>query len=748
MIKNKQKLSIIFFILFFSTKLLGISIESSLTLLLEQSFDLLAEKAKSIDDFTLAVKNISKYVDCNEPNSQIAYSIILEESILLQQIILAIIASEFTEIFESKNLQLTILSKKERIKFIVGCIIPFLIQNKGDRFLILQKNQKILYTLNKFPLLKNRIKEQLKKITEIDANFHQLHQEILEDIAKENDKKLINKTTQFCEKSAQFLTKFSSLLIIFTHAFCSQYTKFISAVRRSNNASTLNNGPIFVPLPEPFLQRKYINPFCTNVITFILSKIYFIHQMRNIFSRFFGEGPKNCDFPTIEEESKNCDFPMLGKIVGETLYDKLFEYLLPENINFYLSLITHIQMATRCKNLKRIETFNEKVVANALYFECAFGLYLLIKSVFLYKKIYLLKSLLQKKIDLSLELLNLCENYSICAHEATTLSEKKNCNKIFTNFLYLNYQTATGWISTISENNAYIKNIKKPYLDTQKNEMHPFIFYIDQFLQSIKIATILSDLIEDSTKNPNQLKFCLPSITVDAEIPTFFQADDCFHPGIKNSVKNTIYFGKEESQGKVITAPPASGKSAMLKTLILSVLLGNRGIVPASFCSYSFFDTIYQNICSTESIKNNISRHMGELLFMSMINSIDPRLRYLICIDEIFSATIKDEGVHLIDYFLMKPLLEKKNYIIFITTHEEQFKKRLLQFNNFSGRKIFSYYYMQIIFDKTKNDFIRTFLCLLDEEDNNKENWWFTDESLRTLYGKYIAEKNKKILKK
>lgn len=134
---------------------------------------------------------------------------------------------------------------------------------------------------------------------------------------------------------------------------------------------------------------------------------------------------------------------------------------------------------------------------------------------------------------------------------------------------------------------------------------------------------------------------------------------------VKKVIPNNVNFDKMYD-GIIITGPNTGGKTVMLKTIGLLVLMTKFGLlIPASSESnIMLYDEVYCDIGDDQSIENNLSTfssHMNNIV--EIINSVTPKS--LVLFDEIGAGTDPIEGSNLA-ISILKYLL--KHQVSFITT--------------------------------------------------------------------------------
>ncbi|GGM98614.1 endonuclease MutS2 [Thermus composti] len=151
--------------------------------------------------------------------------------------------------------------------------------------------------------------------------------------------------------------------------------------------------------------------------------------------------------------------------------------------------------------------------------------------------------------------------------------------------------------------------------------------------------------------------------------PRFGEAyalEEAFHPLIPNPVRNSFALD-EKTRLILITGPNMGGKTALLKTLGLAVLMAQSGLfVAAKKALLAWPDRVYADIGDEQSLQENLSTFAGHLKRLKeMLEEATPRS--LVLIDELGSGTDPEEGAAL-SQAILEALLER-GVKGMITTH-------------------------------------------------------------------------------
>lgn len=199
------------------------------------------------------------------------------------------------------------------------------------------------------------------------------------------------------------------------------------------------------------------------------------------------------------------------------------------------------------------------------------------------------------------------------------------------------------------------------------------IFALDRWKikSGIKMSTWLhiigrfEELCSISNIKYDNTTWTMPKFTNDMEI----SAVKLGHPLItKNRVCNDLEIGKNEKI-ILVTGSNMSGKSTMLRTVGINLVLAYTG---APVCAESFYCpimNIYTCMRTSDNIEENISSFYAELIkIKNIINAVKKHERVFFLLDEIFKGTNSFDR-HTGAQILISKLSEKK-IIGFISTHD------------------------------------------------------------------------------
>lgn len=151
-------------------------------------------------------------------------------------------------------------------------------------------------------------------------------------------------------------------------------------------------------------------------------------------------------------------------------------------------------------------------------------------------------------------------------------------------------------------------------------------------------------------------------------------------------VKNGIYLDNVDSS-LIITGPNTGGKTVILKTVALCVVLSHLGLyIPADRKSkIGFFESIFIDIGDEQSISNNLSTfssHMKNIIFI--LNQVNDKS--LVLLDELCSGTDPSEGAALSMAILNK--FKNTRTTLLCTTHYPEIKDYCFKSNYYRNSSL------------------------------------------------------------
>lgn len=181
---------------------------------------------------------------------------------------------------------------------------------------------------------------------------------------------------------------------------------------------------------------------------------------------------------------------------------------------------------------------------------------------------------------------------------------------------------------------------------------------LDETLQSLTeldIARAAANLAED-------WQLARPRLNQDG----FYRLKAARHPLITNPISNDLEL-TQEHRILLITGPNMGGKTALLKTLGLAVLMAQCGLfVAVETAEIAFPDQLFVDIGDQQSIQESLSTFAAHVLQLKEV-LISATPHSLVLIDELGSGTDPEEGAALSQAFVEGLLAKEMRGLI--TTH-------------------------------------------------------------------------------
>lgn len=148
-----------------------------------------------------------------------------------------------------------------------------------------------------------------------------------------------------------------------------------------------------------------------------------------------------------------------------------------------------------------------------------------------------------------------------------------------------------------------------------------------------------------------------------------------YHPVLKKIIKNVIALNLQLNGKKrilLISGPNAGGKTVVLKTIGLLVLMAKCGLfIPVDEgTTIPFFDEIYADIGDEQSIESNLSTFAAHI--KQIKDSLEGGQNSLVLLDELMSQTSIEEGSALA-IAILEQFAQRGNTVL-ATTHNEDLK--------------------------------------------------------------------------
>lgn len=200
------------------------------------------------------------------------------------------------------------------------------------------------------------------------------------------------------------------------------------------------------------------------------------------------------------------------------------------------------------------------------------------------------------------------------------------------------------------------------------DEVHKNIIILTKIFNHIKEI----DLTFGRLRCAYSFSLCRPQINQNKE----YKIEGIFHPLISDPIKNDLII-KEEDRGLLISGPNTGGKTVLLKSFCLCLILPHLGFyVPASSADINLTGNIFFISHDNQSLMDGLSSFSSEALnYLKMLANIDETS--VVFIDEIFNTTSSLEASE-----LGTALIKELTHIgaqVFISSHHENLKEWIFE---------------------------------------------------------------------
>ncbi|MAF78280.1 MAG: hypothetical protein CME60_08960 [Halobacteriovoraceae bacterium] len=225
-----------------------------------------------------------------------------------------------------------------------------------------------------------------------------------------------------------------------------------------------------------------------------------------------------------------------------------------------------------------------------------------------------------------------------------------------------------------------VANIKIELEAQLEREAHKLIkaisdMYADQFKVLDKMFSFFEDLDLASGRlaASTALGFCKPDIDKYAKK---FYIKELFHPLISNPVKNDFNLLKKDS-GLLISGPNTGGKTVLLKSLSLCLLLPHLGFhIPAQSAIIPYCESLHFLSHDNQDLQEGLSSFSSEaIVYLNLFKNI--KKGDSVFIDEIFNSTSSLEASELALAIIKE--LKERGVFVFISSHHENLKQWVFQ---------------------------------------------------------------------
>jgi DNA mismatch repair protein MutS2 len=158
----------------------------------------------------------------------------------------------------------------------------------------------------------------------------------------------------------------------------------------------------------------------------------------------------------------------------------------------------------------------------------------------------------------------------------------------------------------------------------------------------------------------------------------YYKIEGVFHPLIQNPIKNDINI-RSKDQGLLISGPNTGGKTVLLKSFCLCLMLPHLGFhVPAVSADLNLTSKMFFISHDNQSLMDGLSSFSSEALnYLEVLKEVDESS--VIFIDEIFNTTSSLEASE-----LAVALIKQITHVggqVFISSHHESLKKWVYEEN-------------------------------------------------------------------
>lgn len=241
-------------------------------------------------------------------------------------------------------------------------------------------------------------------------------------------------------------------------------------------------------------------------------------------------------------------------------------------------------------------------------------------------------------------------------------------------------------ISAMQENLSWL--IKKTSYECYNALYIEFRFLFDRIVHFIGLL----DFFKSGAKTAKMYNYCRPVIKSKAnDVNSYLHCESLRHPIIERIKVDTEYvphnislgsFGKNKIDGMLIYGLNSSGKSSLMKSIGLSVILAQIGyFVPASKYVYSPYTSLFARITGNDNIFKGLSSFALEMTELKAILDRS-NSRTLVIGDEVCRGTEHISGNSIVAATIMKLSQIKCSFIFATHLHEIAVMKGIVALPN------------------------------------------------------------------
>lgn len=194
-----------------------------------------------------------------------------------------------------------------------------------------------------------------------------------------------------------------------------------------------------------------------------------------------------------------------------------------------------------------------------------------------------------------------------------------------------------------------------------------------------EIDTILSIARLYKESQGNRVKMCFPKYLNGNKKPEL-ALTNFWHPFVgQGAVTNSFSMGNKHAPNAIVTGPNAAGKSTVLKSITVSVILAQSiGIAPAEAMSFTPFSFVASSMNISDDLKAGKSGLQAQVRVVADLvkkrkNMVASAFSFMV-LDELFTQTTAKEGSALAKATVQN-LGEEASNLSIIVTHDEDLKK-------------------------------------------------------------------------
>ena len=277
------------------------------------------------------------------------------------------------------------------------------------------------------------------------------------------------------------------------------------------------------------------------------------------------------------------------------------------------------------------------------------------------------------------------------------------------------YSTLFDEISSnyISNQVKMISLVKKRYIESLESMDRDYSYLLEQLIDYIGDL----DVAISSASCAKKYNYVKPTLLPKSDEP-FFECEELRHPIIESReengifIPNSLFFGKrknfdilpdlqiEELRGMLLYGINSSGKSSLMKSVGIAVILAQAGFfVPAKSIKFTIFDKVFTRIVSSDNLYKGLSTFAVEMLELKNIFNRANK-HSLVLGDEICHGTETGSALAIVASAIRK-LIKLEAFFIF-ATHLHQ----LTNLQEIKSIKELAFLHLGVIYDEENDKLI------------------------------------------